>query len=108
MRERLQEELDKGVVLQANVPANDLAGAVAALGNPFGVRPTTREDIFGWEARVERILHAYPRTLSQFRYMPRTSVHENIARLVSMPGDGELKRRMEQKVANLDKIIRDL
>jgi nucleoside phosphorylase len=102
LHERLQRELDEGVRLLNRCPASTMAVSVSA--NLLG--STTEQDVTGWEARVERLLRNQPRLLSQFRYAgkPKTPL---MGLMVGRQLGGGQKRRLEQKVANLDKVLRD-
>lgn len=101
MREKLQRELDKGIALERRVKNPFDALAATVLSGPR----TTEIDVEAWEARVERLLHDLPRQVALFHYEEPRSPFEN---LVPNPLESPLRRRLEQRNASLEKIIRSL
>lgn len=101
LQRTLQRELDKGVALERRV-VNPLGalGASVLMG-----RRTTQADVDAWEARVERLLRDKPRWLSLFRYEEPSNPLEY---LVPKPLESPLRRRLERRTAQLEKIIRSL
>jgi|GEM_PF-5701987 len=101
LRGRLQRELDQGVALEQRL-RNPLDAMGAAV---FAGRRTTAEDVDVWEARVARLLRDRPRTLSLFRY---EEPENPLLGLATNPFEGQLGRRLRNRVAQLETIIKDL
>lgn len=96
-RHRLQQLLTEAVGLDRRLPALPSFN--------LSLQPTTRpEDVDAWEASVEAELHDRPRDLALFHYEPQQSPLAAFSLVTAL--HDPLKRRLEQRMRQLETIVR--
>lgn len=100
LRERLQELYNEGDRIHTSLPASALAILATVR------RPATAQDVDAWEAEVNLALSREPKMRAVF--MRKAAEPHSIVTALANPSGSPLRRRMGQRLGQLEKVIKSL